>query len=187
MTDREITQEQLDELIEDAAYLQDEAEALKYVIESVPYTETPPDGKSISEMLLLIDHAQLSYYRPILEEAFKNPRPTRLEDYEHFRDTFEVDEEKLKDVQKLLSKIAKHRAGVVNVIKNIPLIDWEIGIYNGSKEITLYDFMQQMIRFDRSMLKQIADHVMMFEQEKQTRREIEQKQASRSRQEPENS
>jgi len=187
MTDREITQEQLDELIEDAAYLQDEAEALKYVIESVPYTETPPDGKSISEMLLLIDHAQLTYYRPILEEAFKNPRPTSLEDYEHFRDTFEVDEEKLKDVQKLLSKIAKHRAGVVNVIKNIPLIDWEIGIYKGNKEITLYDFMQQMIRFDRSMLKQIADHVMMFEQEKQTRREIEQKQASRSRQEPENS
>lgn len=187
MTDREITQEQLDELVEDAAYLQDEAEALKYVIESVPYTETPPDGKSIAEMLLLIDHAQLSYYRPILEEAFKNPRPTRLEDYEHFRDTFEVDEEKLKDIQKLLSKIAKHRAGVVNVIKNIPLIDWEIAIYNDNKELSLYDFIQQMIRFDRSMLKQIADLVMVFEQEKQTRREIEQKQASRSRQEPENS
>ncbi len=187
MTDREITQEQLDELVEDAAYLQDEAEALKYVIESVPYTETPPDGKSIAEMLLLIDHAQLSYYRPILEEAFKNPRPTRLEDYEHFRDTFEVDEEKLKDIQKLLSKIAKHRAGVVNVIKNIPLIDWEIAIYNENKELSLYDFIQQMIRFDRSMLKQIADLVMVFEQERQTRREIEQKQASRSRQEPENS
>lgn len=187
MTDREITQEQLDELVEDAAYLQDEAEALKYVIESVPYTETPPDGKSIAEMLLLIDHAQLSYYRPILEEAFKNPRPTRLEDYEHFRDTFEIDEEKLKDIQKLLSKIAKHRAGVVNVIKNIPLIDWEIAIYNDNKELSLYDFIQQMIRFDRSMLKQIADLVMVFEQEKQTRREIEQKQASRSRQEPENS
>lgn len=187
MTDREITQEQLDELVEDAAYLQDEAEALKYVIESVPYTETPPDGKSIAEMLLLIDHAQLSYYRPILEEAFKNPRPTRLEDYEHFRDTFEVDEEKLKDIQKLLSKIAKHRAGVVNVIKNIPLIDWEIAIYNENKELSLYDFIQQMIRFDRSILKQIADLVMVFEQERQTRREIEQKQASRSRQEPENS
>lgn len=187
MTDRKITQEQLDTLIEDASYLQDEAEALKYVIENVPYDETPPDGKSIAEMLLLIDHAQLSYYRPILEKAFKNPRPTRLQDYEHFRETFEIDEEKIKDIQKLLSKIAKHRAGVVNVIKNIPLIDWEIEIYNGKKEILLYDFMQQMIRFDRSMLKQIADQVMVFQQEKQTRREIEQKQARQSRQEPENS
>lgn len=187
MTDREITQEQLDSLVEDAAYLEDEAEALKYVIENVPYTESPPEGKSIAEMLLLIDHAQLSYYRPILEQAFKNPRPTRLSDFEHFRETFEVDEEKIENIQKLLSKLAKHRAGVVNVINNIPLIDWEIVIYDDNKEITLYDFMQQMIRFDRSMLKQIADLVMVFEQEKQTRREIEQKQAQRSSQEPENS
>jgi hypothetical protein len=187
MTDREITQEQLDTLVEDAAYLEDEAEALKYVIENVPYTESPPEGRSIAEMLLLIDHAQLSYYRPILEQAFKNPRPTRLSDFDHFRETFEVDEEKLENIQKLLSKLAKHRAGVVNVISNIPLIDWEILIYDDNKEITLYDFMQQMIRFDRSMLKQIADLVMVFEQEKQTRREIEQKQAQRSRQEPENS
>lgn len=187
MTDREISQEQLDTLVEDASYLEDEAEALKYVIENVPYRETPPEGKSIAEMLLLIDHAQLSYYRPILEQAFKNPRPTRLDDFEHFRETFEVDEEKLDNIQKLLSKLAKHRAGVVNVIRNIPLIDWEIVIYDDNKEITLYDFMQQMIRFDRSMLKQIADLVMVFEQEKQTRREIEQKQAARSRQEPENS
>lgn len=187
MTDREITQEQLDTLVEDAAYLEDEAEALKYVIENVPYTESPPEGRSIAEMLLLIDHAQLSYYRPILEQAFKNPRPTRLSDFDHFRETFEVDEEKLENIQKLLSKLAKHRAGVVNVISNIPLIDWEIVIYDDNKEITLYDFMQQMIRFDRSMLKQIADLVMVFEQEKQTRREIEQKQAQRSRQEPENS
>ncbi len=187
MTDREITQEQLDTLIEDAAYLEDEAEALKYVIENVPYTESPPEGRSIAEMLLLIDHAQLSYYRPILEQAFKNPRPTRLSDFEHFRETFEVDEEKTENIQKLLSKLAKHRAGVVNVISNIPLIDWEIAIYDDNKEITLYDFMQQMIRFDRNMLKQIADLVMVFEQERQTRREIEQKQAQRSRQEPENS
>lgn len=187
MTDREITQEQLDTLIEDASYLEDEAEALKYVIESIPYAESPPDGKSIAEMLLLIDHAQLSYFRPILENAFKNPRPTRLDDYEHYRETFEMDEKKLQNIQKLLSKLAKHRAGLVNVIKNIPLIDWEITVYNGNKEFTLYDFMQQMIRFDRSMLKQIADQVMLFEQERQARREIEQKQAERSRQEPENS
>lgn len=187
MTDREITQEELDTLVEDAAYLEDEAEALKYVIEDVPYTETPPDGKSIAEMLLLIDHAQLSYYRPILEQAFKNPRPTRLSDFDHYRETFEVDEEKLQNIQKLLSKLAKHRAGVVNVIKNIPLIDWEIVVYDDNKEITLYDFMQQMIRFDRSMLKQIADLVMVFEQERQTQREIKQKQAQHSREEPENS
>lgn len=186
MTDREITQEQINTLVEDASYLQDEAEALKYVIEDVPYTETPPDGQSIAEMLLLIDHAQLSYYRPILEKAFKNPRPTRLENFEHFKETFELDEEKLKDIQKLLNKISKHRAGLVNVIKNIPLIDWERGIYKNDQTISLYTFMQDMIRFERGMLKQIADQVMVFGQEKQTQREIQHKQARRSQEETEN-
>lgn len=175
MAEQEITQEQLDSLIEDASYLQDEVEALQYVIESVPYDETPPDGRSIAEMLLLIDHAQTNYYRPILEVAFKNPRPTQLDDYEHFRDTFEVDEEKISNIQKLLSKIAKHRAGLVNLIGNIPLIDWEIVIYRDNKEFILYNFMQEMIRFERAELKRIADLVMVYNQEKQTRRDLEQR------------
>ncbi len=182
MTDREITQDQLDQLVEDASYLQDEADALQYVIEQVPYDESPPEGNSIAEMLLLIDHAQLTYFRPILEEAFKNPRPTRLEDFDHFSETFQVDEERLKDILKLLRKISKHRAGLVNVIRNIPLIDWEIVIYEDDKEILLYDFMQRMIRFDRSVLKDIADQVMVFNQEKQTQRELEQRRRERSSQ-----
>lgn len=174
-----VTQEHLDQLVEDASYLQDEAEALKYVIEEVPYMESPPEDHSIAEKLLLLDHAQLSYYRPILEKAFKNPRPTKLEDFEHFSDTFETDEEKLQDIQKLLSKIAKHRAGVVNVIKNIPLIDWEIGIYKNDREITLFDFMREMVRFDRSVLKDIADQVMVYSQDQEAHREIKSRQRNR--------
>lgn len=173
MAKHEITQEQLDTLTEDASYLQDEAEALQYVIETVPYTETPPDGRSIAEMLMLIDHAQVNYYRPILEDAFKNPRPTRLSNYEHFRDTFELDEEKMSNIQKVLKKLAKHRAGLVNLINNIPLIDWERVIYRDDREVTLYDFIQEMIRFERAELKRIADQVMVFNQEKQTQRELE--------------
>ena len=45
MTDREISQEDLDRLIDDASYLQDEAEAMQYVIDDVPYAKTPPEGR----------------------------------------------------------------------------------------------------------------------------------------------
>lgn len=174
-TREEVTQEQLDQLVEDASYLQDEAEALKYVIDEVPYTEAPPEGQSIAGMLLLIDHAQLSYYRPIIEDAFQNPRPTRLKDYEHFESTFELDEDKAKDIQKTLSKIVKHRAGLVNLIKKIPLIDWEKVVYRNGQELFLFDFAQSMIQFERRKLKDIADLVMVFNQERQTQREIEQR------------
>ncbi|MFH5832417.1 hypothetical protein ACG2F4_08355 [Halalkalibaculum sp. DA3122] len=175
----EVTQEQLDELVEDAAYLQDEAEALKYVIDEVPYTETPPGGESIAEMLLLIDHAQLSYYRPVIEDAYQNSRPTRLDNYDHFESTFQLDEEKAKDIQKTLSKIVKHRAGLVNLLKKIPLIDWETIIYKNKQELLLYEFARNMIHFERGKLKDIADLVMVFNQEKQAQREIRQRAGQR--------
>lgn len=182
MADKKITQEQLDRFIEDAAYLQDEAEALKYVIDEVPYDERPPDGRSIAEMLLLIDHAQLSYYRPILESAINDQRPTHIDDFDHFKDSFESDEEKIKDIQKLLSKLSKHRAGVINTIKNISLIDWETVIYKNDQQLLLFDFINQMIRFDRAQLKKIADLVMIFSNEKQNKRQIERKRAKRNHQ-----
>lgn len=180
--DREISQEKLDQLVEDATYLQDEAEALKYVIDEVPYDEQPPDGHSIAEMLLLIDHAQLSFYRPILQEAVRNPRPTHIEEFEHYEASFEPDEEKISDVQKLLTKLAKHRAGVINTIRNISLIDWETNIYRDRNPVLLFDFIQEMIRFDRQQLNKIADLVMVYNNQKHNQREIERR---RSVQNPE--
>lgn len=187
MADREISQEQLDKLVDDASYLQDEAEAMQYVIDTVPYTETPPEGRSIAEILLLIDHAQLSYYRPILEQAIDNPRPTHLDNFTHYRESFEKDEDKMKDIQKILKKIAKHRAGLVNVIKNTLLIDWDTVVYRDEKQILLFDLMQEMIRFERGILKDIADQVRVYNQEKQTKREIEQRRSQQNNQPTENS
>lgn len=177
---REISQEDFEQLIEDASYLEDEAEALKYVIEDVPYDKSPPGQRSIAELLLLIDHAQLSFYRPILEEALDNTRPISLQQFENFNDTFQVDEDKISDIQKLLNKIAKHRAGVVNVMRKVALIDWEKTIYDGNRELLLFDFMQQMIRFERKVLKDIADQVMIYNQDRETQREIRNRQMQRN-------
>jgi len=184
MADREISQEELDKLVDDVSYLQDEAEAMQYVIDNIPYTESPPEGKSIAEMLLLIDHAQLSYYRPILEEAIENPRPTHLEDYTHYRESFEADVDRMKDIQKTLKKIAKHRAGLVNAIKNISLIDWETVVYRDNQQILLFDFIQEMIRFERGILKDIADQVMVYNQQKEKQRKIEQRRNRRENTQP---
>lgn len=184
MNDREISQEELDRLVDDASYLQDEAEAMQYVIDDVPYAKTPPEGRSIAEMLLLIDHAQLSYYRPIMEEAIDDPRPTHLENFTYFKEDFEKDEEKLKDVHKILKKIAKHRAGLVNAIRNIPLIDWETVVYRNDEPILLFDFIQEMIRFERGILKDIADQVRIYNQEKRQQRDLEKRRSQRKDQQP---
>lgn len=180
MADQKVSREEVNRLIEDAAYLQDEADALQYVIDSVPYDQSPPGKQSIGEILLLIDHAQTSYYRPILEEAVSSKRPTHINSYTHFKESFDFDGD-IKNIQKILRKVSKHRAGVVNAIKNVSLIDWETTIYNGDQQILLIHFMQQMIRFERGMLKDIASQVMEYSKEKETKREIEQRQQRQQR------
>lgn len=173
MTDPQVTQEQYEQLIDDAGYLQDEAEALKYIIDQVPYSETPPDGLSIYHMLKLIDHAQTNYYRPIIEKIFSENRLVNLADYVAFEETFEISAEDDVDIQKALNKIIKHRAGLLNIFGNIPLIDWEREVKDENNNvISLFTFANKMIRTERKILKEIADLVLIYQNEKQTQREI---------------
>ncbi|MAL16397.1 MAG: hypothetical protein CL670_10530 [Balneola sp.] len=169
----DIKQSQIDTLIDDVAYLEHEAEALKYVIDSVPYSEAPPEGRSIAEILMFLDHAQQNYYRKVIEDAFKNARPINLNAYVEPEETFEKDEDLAKDIQKLLYKISKHRVALLNLIKNIPVIDWEREITKGRHSISLFEFANQMVRNERSTLKEIADLVMTYQQSKQMQRELE--------------
>lgn len=169
----DIKQSQIDSLIDDVAYLEHEAEALKYVIDSVPYDETPPEGRSIAEILMFLDHAQQSYYRKVIEDSFKSIRPINLNAYVDPNETFEPDEELSKDVQKLLYKISKHRVALLNLIKNIQLIDWEREISKGKSTISLYDFTSQMVKKERNTLKEIADLVLAYQNSRQMQREME--------------
>lgn len=169
----DIKQSQIDSLVDDVAYLEHEAEALKYVIDSVPYDETPPNGRSIAEILMFLDHAQQYYYRKVIEDAFKSVRPINLNAYIEPEETFEKDEDLAKDIQKLLYKISKHRVALLNLIKNMQLIDWEREISKGKQTITLYEFTSRMVRKERNTLKEIADLVLSYQNSKQMQRELE--------------
>lgn len=173
-SDQEVTQKQYEELLEDVKYLQDEAEALMYIIDQVPYTEAPSDSMSIIEMLALIDHAQKNYYRPIIEKSFSNPRPLQLNNFESYGQTFEFADDE-KDVQKILRKISKHRAAVLNLFEKIPLIDWEREIKSGQQSIRLFDFANKMVQDERKILKEIADLVLIYQNNKQANRQVDAK------------
>jgi len=171
LTGKEISQEQINSLLDDAGYLADEAEALKYIIDQVPYTEVPTDGMSIIQRLALIDHAQTSYYRPLVEKAFASTRSLSLDKFDSYKETFEFDDDE-KDVQKVLSKIIKHRAAILNLFNKIPLIDWERGLKNQEgSTISLYEFANSMITNERRELKEIADLVLIYQHNKQANRE----------------
>lgn len=173
MTDQEVTQEQLEQLIDDVSYLGDEAEALQYVIDRVPYSEDPQEGRSIYNTLKLIDHAQKNYYRPIIELVFSENRMVDLSRFEYYEETFQLSEDDDKDVQKALRKIVKHRAALLNTVEKIPLIDWERGVKeNSGRIITLFHFVQGMVKQERKHLKEIADLILLYQNEKMAQKEI---------------
>ncbi len=174
---KEISQGQLNEILQDATYIGDEAEALRYVIDTVPYDQAIPGNSSILEKLLLLDHLQLNFFRPVFERVESEPgQPVRTGDLAVISQTFEIGEDAGPfDIQKVLGKLSKHRAALVSILKRIPLIDWERELQNGSKRITLYDFVQEMIYNDRKVLKEIADLVAIFQQDSHTQREIQAK------------
>ena len=181
MPDQEITHDKVDKLAEDAEYLVDEAEALKYVIDSVPFEEKPPGGLSILNLLKLIDHAQHQYYRPVIEKVLTENRVQKLSHYEHFDDTFDEVPKGEGNVQKTLNKIIKHRAALLNLLKGIPLIDWERELKDDKgKEILLIEFVGEMILKERGMLKNIAELIMIYQNEKQHQREINRKASQRN-------
>ncbi len=162
-----ITNEQISSLVNDVAYLEHEAEALKYVIDTVPYMEKPAkDSSSIVETLFFLDHAQQEYYRKVIESTLFSHRPININAYLEPLETFEMDNEKAKDVQKVLHKIAKHRAAIIMMIENRPIVDWERTIAKGRDSITLFSFVQSMVRKERVILKEIADLILSFQNKK---------------------
>jgi hypothetical protein len=175
------SQDEVNALLDDVQYVGNEADALRYVIDEVPYTEAPAGGRSIGAMLLMLDHAQINYYRPIIEEAFKSAQPIQINSYTPFRESFDQEVEEDFDIFKALKKIAKHRAGLVNLLDQIPLIDWERSLLKGERELSLYSFVQEMVREDRKLLKEIAELVMNYSQQIRAQKEIEMKSKQRAK------
>jgi hypothetical protein len=171
---REISNSDIEKFIDDANYLIDEAEALKYVIDSVPYDETPPGGESIIDMLRLINFAQKEYYKPVAERVFTENRLIKLNEITHYKKAYaEHTDEKERDIQKVLNKIIKNRAAIINLFNKITVIDWEriLKDYSG-EEITLFYFVSGMVKEERAVLKKIADLVLLYQNELQNQREI---------------
>jgi len=173
---KEVTQEQFEEVLEDATYLQDEAEALRYVIDNVPYDQAFPEDVSILDKLLLLDHIQVKYYRPVFEQANRSSgRNVKARNFKQFCEEFTPEADKSGDIQKVLNKLAKHRAALINIFRQIPLIDWDQIVYKDNTKINLYEFALDLIHKDRTFLKEIADMVMVFQKDRESMREIQSK------------
>lgn len=151
--------DQLRKLVDDAAYLQDEVEALKYVISSVPYDEKPGGKASILDMVALIGHAQQNYFRVAVSQILDKKASPDL-DLEDFRKTFNPDEPDNKSVEKILDKIIKHRAAFISMLSNLTPADLEKSVRIRGKQKNIQTLLDEMLQFERVQLKQVAERVL---------------------------
>lgn len=174
-------QNEIDDLLDDVSYLQDEAEALTYVIEEVPYDETTPDGDSIAGYLLQIIYSQSDYYRPVIEAVYQENRLIRLTDFAHDFDKYAADqEEDTKQIQKIIRRISKQRASLISFISKFTKPDWMKAVRDEKgRDISLLTFTRRMVTQERALLKKIADLILIYQKEREQQRDIERKASSR--------
>lgn len=163
------TDEHLKRILSDVEYLIDEAEALTYVIDAVPVGEKAAGVESMMEMLQLIDHAQLSYYRPLIERLYSVPRVD--EQPRDFRNSFEdikkqsgpAPENEKKEVKALLKTIAANRRNLLEFVNKLPVEDLrQYGQINGRQQ-SIADLLEEMVVFERKQLKNIAERILSLD------------------------
>lgn len=178
-----VRSQQVEDLIDDISYLALEAESLKKIIDSVPYDEEPPGRRSMLELLVLIDFAQTSFYRPVTEKVTtEGEEPVNTADIDPDPiQSFQFDAASSPDIGTVLSRIATHRNDFVGFLQNLTSEQWEACCIHGEEEMDLYDFLTEMVRFERDKLNEIADQVMLLSQQREAQRQIDEKRQERNR------
>lgn len=159
------TTEQFSRLKDDVAYLIDEAQALIMVIDVVPAAEKRGGIESMLDMIYLIDHAQQTYYRPLIEQIFSLPEVKT--DTADFRKTVDYSSQTYESAAALLQKLIGNRRTLVEYLEAAgekSLL--KTGHINGA-ERSIADLLLEMVAFERQQLKLVAERVLSIDRSKQ--------------------
>jgi hypothetical protein len=156
----DFSKDDISAVIRQAGVLQDEIEALKYSVNSVPFEEKlTSNDVSLIEMVALIDHAQETYYKPLVENLRKKER-SLVTRQEHFTSTFVYEPDPEKTVEEVLNRVIKHRAAFLSYLEKLPVIDWDRSTYMNGKRMTIFDLLIEMTQWEKEHLRKIAEIVM---------------------------
>lgn len=169
----ETSGERVEELVRFASWLKEEAQALKGVIETVPYQDQIPERKSIEEELSLLLLLQQDYYRPIFENfcSSDSTKEIQVRSVERVLNTAEREEES-RPIQSVLDQLTEQRAQVLQLISQIPENDWGYTVTTGTEVRSLLEIAEEMVERDLETYQRLADLVRTFQQDNEARREL---------------
>lgn len=183
----ESTEERVGELIQFASWLKEEAQALKGVIETVPYQVQMPERKSIEEELTLLLQLQKSYYRPIFDE-FRSSDSSKKIKVRSAKRVIEAKEvEASQPIKQILDQLTDQRTYILDIIHELPVDFWENTVDTGSVERSLLEVAEEMVERDLETYKRLADLIKTFQQENEAKRELKGKHPGREMPQNQNS
>lgn len=164
--------EPVDILLKDLAYLQDEAIGLQSVISAIPYDESPPGSSSVLEKIIEHQTIQKEYYAPLLERILFSADSTEEVSPDRFMDSRTFEKADGSGIKVLLQEMANQRSLLVNQLSQIDIKDWDRTCYIDDHRINIHELVSELVKKDRSLLKEIAEMVMAYQNEQFSRRQL---------------
>lgn len=157
----EYSNERIKKLIEDASYLIDETEALRFVIGNIPVYERPPEGESFFDLIASIDQAQKSYFRPFIQGLVNlgvDFRPPS-----QYARSYRADDPEKEKMDNLIDRISKSRAGLMAFLDKVSFDDMRTEHQISGRSYSIAGLLEEMIRFERQQLKKAAEMILTME------------------------
>jgi len=166
MINKNLTNHEL--LVDDAAYLMDELEALKKVITTIPYSEKPLGQDSIQEMIESIETRQREYFYPAILKII-NELGVNDSDSEHFIfNNSNAADTKSSNIRDVINEIIRIRSKMINMMRECPSEVFNDSSNSGQNDKTLAALLTDMVLFDRNQFKQIAERILTIDLDRQT-------------------
>lgn len=165
-----ITDSDLERLKSNIEYLAFEVEALKGVIEEIPYSEKPLESSSALDILYTISVRQDCYLQ--LVESVLNGKEavliSKVKDQEHLSFVNEKDSE----VNDLISSIKKKREELYLLIKDKDASFFKVEVRKSTTELNLFELFQKMIAQERKNLKEIGEIALTYQTDLHFQRQL---------------
>lgn len=180
--DSRLNKEDVDNLILDVEYLVYELEALKSVISDVEYNDAPPGSYQLSilDKLRSLGYVQKNYYeeliRKVVYEDSSKITLKREEVLKNFADQLEHEEKDNQDIDKVLSEIIEQRKGLIDRLIGFEHYIWEQQFNrvdsDADGESNIYLLIKELVSFERSELKEIAERVQIMSLDREQQRQM---------------
>ncbi len=162
----------IQDLIEDAGWLQEEMKLLKTIIDVIPYDDRPLEQESVLDVVAKIGYACDNYFKPLIHNAVNCNDDLDMTPSSHFDSHYSIEYHEGRSALELLDHIIETRSEVQGLLKSLQPKEFDRIMYLKEGEVTLEKLLRDMVMYDRKQLKKVAERVLTIDPERSAARKL---------------